>query len=40
MLKLHKLFFCDVGTCSFSKELITYVLMPVLLLLSLGEKGM
>lgn len=39
MLKLHKLFFCDVGTHSFSKELITYVLIPVLLFLSLGKKG-
>lgn len=39
MLKLHKLSFYDVGTRSFSKELITYVLIPVLLLLSLGEKG-
>lgn len=39
MLKLHKLFFCDVGTRSFSKELITYVLIPLLLFLSLGKKG-
>lgn len=40
MLKLHKLLFYDVGTLSFSKELITYVLIPVLLLLSLGKRGM
>lgn len=39
MLKLHQLFFYDVETCPFSKELITYVFIPVLFLLSPGKKG-